>query len=255
MRFSSLGSGSQGNALIVQAGTTHLMLDCGFSTKTTVERLANRGLEPQELTALLVTHEHGDHIAGVFKFARRFQLPVYLTHGTFLAAQRSGMQLPECRLIDSHAAFAINDVEVQPFPVPHDAREPVQFTFSNGVFCLGVLTDTGSITAHILERLKHCHALVLECNHDLEMLAQSAYPASVKRRISGKFGHLDNTQAAGLLQKIETKQLQHIIAAHLSEQNNSPAHAVAALVPVLNCSADWIGIASQESGFAWRELL
>jgi phosphoribosyl 1,2-cyclic phosphodiesterase len=254
MRFASLGSGSRGNALIVEAGDTRVLLDCGFAARTTVERLGRLGVSPDSLSGVLVTHEHSDHIAGVFRFARRYELPVYLTHGTHAAAPRGKIPLPECRLIDSHTPFAIGDLEIHPFPVPHDAREPVQYAFSNGVHRLGVLTDTGSITPHIVEVLRVCDALVLECNHDAALLAASDYPVMLKRRISGPLGHLENEAAASLLRQVDTSRLQHLVAAHLSQQNNRPGLAIAALASVLNCAEDWIGVACQDGGFDWRQL-
>lgn len=254
MRFASLGSGSQGNSLIVDAGDTKLLLDCGFSARATVEKLGLLGVTPEEIQGILVTHEHGDHIAGVFKFASRFGIPVYMTHGTHHAAPRGKSAQPECRLIDSQLPFVIGSLEIRPFPVPHDAREPVQFAFSNGNHCLGVLTDSGSITQHIVNVLCGCDALVLECNHDLDLLAASDYPTTLRRRIAGSFGHLDNGQAASLLNRIETKQLQHVVAAHLSQQTNRPELAAEALALALNCSADWIGVADQSKGFDWRQL-
>jgi len=255
MRFASLGSGSRGNSLIVEAGATRVLLDCGFSTRTMIERLARLSVTPDQIDAILVTHEHGDHVAGVFKFSSRFGIPVYLTSGTCIAAVRGKAPSSEIHLIDSHGVFSIGGLEIQPFPVPHDAREPVQFVLSNGSLSLGVLTDTGVITQHVIDKLGCCNALVLECNHDLKLLAESSYPEVLKRRISGNFGHLDNQQAASLLQKIETRQLQHIVAAHLSEQNNHPELVVNALAEVLNCSLDWIGVATQNEGFSWRQLI
>jgi phosphoribosyl 1,2-cyclic phosphodiesterase len=254
MRFSSLGSGSRGNSLIVDAGDTKLLLDCGFSARATTEKLGRLGVSPDDISGLLVTHEHSDHIAGVFRFAGRFGIPVYLTHGTLSAAPRGKSPLPECRLIDSHAPFSIGSIEILPFPVPHDAREPVQYVFSDGMHRLGVLTDTGSITQHIADVLRVCDALVLECNHDPDLLAASDYPLLLKRRISGNFGHLNNTQSVSLLQQIDTQHLQHIVAAHLSEQNNRPELVVSVLASALNCAEDWIGVACQESGFSWRQL-
>ncbi|EXI77622.1 MAG: putative metallo-hydrolase YycJ [Candidatus Accumulibacter appositus] len=254
MRFASLGSGSQGNALIVDAGVTKVMVDCGFSTRVATARLARLGLTPDQLTAILVTHEHGDHLGGVFAFARRHRLTVFLTHGTHAAASRASPTLPECRLIDGHAAFAIDGLEVLPFPVPHDAREPVQYRFDDGQHRLGVLTDSGSITPYIVEVLRACDALVLECNHDHALLAASRYPALLKRRIGGRFGHLENAQAASLVRQIDSRRLQHVVAAHLSQENNRPQLAVRALAAVLGCSDDWIGVAGQEGGFAWRQL-
>lgn len=255
MRFASLGSGSRGNALVVEAGDTRILLDCGFSTRATLERLAHLELSSKDIDALLVTHEHSDHIAGVFRLSRRFGIPVYLTHGTYRAVVPGSPDLSGGHVIDSHCAFSIGHLEILPFPVPHDAREPVQYVFSDGGHRLGVLTDTGSITPHIVDVLQGCDALVLECNHDAELLAASAYPMALKRRISGNYGHLENSQAASLLQKIETKKLQHVVAAHLSEQNNHPERVIRALASALNCTNDWIGIASQDEGFGWRQLV
>ncbi|SBT04180.1 Beta-lactamase domain protein [Candidatus Accumulibacter aalborgensis] len=254
MRFASLGSGSQGNALIVDAGETKVLVDCGFSTRMATARLARLGASPADLAAIVVTHEHGDHVAGVFALARRHQLTVYLTHGTHAAAARGKTVLPDCRLIDGHSPFAIGSLEVLPFPVPHDAREPVQYAFSDGQHCLGVLTDSGSITAHIVHVLRACDALVLECNHDRALLAASRYPAALKQRIGGRFGHLENEQAATLLRQVDTRRLQHLVAAHLSQENNRPELAARALASALGCADDWIGIADQEGGFDWRQL-
>lgn len=254
MRFASLGSGSQGNALVVEAGKTKIVLDAGFSTRSLIERLGRLAISPEEIDAILVTHEHSDHISGAFRFASRFKIPVYLTHGTLLAYGARAPQYPDCALIDSHSPFTLKDLLITPFPIPHDAREPVQYLFSDGVHRLGVLTDTGSITPHIVEILKACDALVLECNHDPEHLAASAYPASIKRRIAGNYGHLSNAQAAAFLHLIETKKLQHIVAAHLSAQNNLPELAIQTLATALGCTEDWIGIADQQQGFNWREL-
>ena len=255
MRFASLGSGSQGNSLIVDAGDTRILLDCGFSVRATVQRLARLSIPPETISAVVLTHEHGDHVNGAFKFSSRFGVDVYLTHGTQIAALRDNPAPPACRLIDSHAAFAIGDLEILPFPVPHDAREPVQYVFSNGKARLGVLTDVGTITPHIVDCLRDCDALVLECNHDPDLLAASAYPMSLKRRISGDYGHLANVQAASLLRQIDTHRLQHVVAAHLSEQNNRPDLVVTALAGALNCAEDWIGVATQDAGAGWRQLV
>lgn len=255
MRFASLGSGSRGNALVVDAGETCVMVDCGFSTRSTVERLACLGIEPERLGAVLITHEHSDHVAGVARFSARFGIPVFLTHGTFSGLGHAQSLLKDYHLIDSHQAFGLGALQVQPFPVPHDAREPVQYVFSDGARRLGIVTDCGMVTAHVIEMLHRCEALVVECNHDPAMLASSAYPASLKRRIAGNFGHLANAQAASLLAQIECSRLQHVIAAHLSEENNSVELAREALAGVLGCADDWIGIASQDEGFGWRQLV
>jgi phosphoribosyl 1,2-cyclic phosphodiesterase len=254
MRFASLGSGSRGNSLVVDAGDTKLLLDCGFSARSMLVRLARLAILPEELSGILVTHEHSDHVAGIFRFSADFGIPVYMTHGTHAMASREENAGVGCRPIDGHAKFSIGGIEVTPFPVPHDAREPVQFVVSDGQCRLGVLTDCGTITPHVAAMLNGCHALVLECNHDPGLLAASDYPAPLKRRIAGDFGHLSNAQAASLLRQIDTTALQHVVAAHLSEQNNRPHLAKEALARVLGCAEGWIGAASQEDGTGWREV-
>ena len=255
MRFSSIGSGSAGNGLVVEQASTRLLLDCGFGLKDSEQRLARIQLTPDQLTGILITHEHEDHAGGVFKLARKYRLPVWLTHGTLKMVERALPTEPlELRVIDSHSAFNINEIEVTPFPVPHDAREPVQYTFSNGDKKLGVLTDTGCSTPHIQDMLSSCHGLVLECNHDIDMLMNGIYPMSLKQRVSGRLGHLDNVSAANILRKLDNQQLKHIVAAHLSEKNNTPELAITALSVALNCEKNWIGIANQTIGFDWREI-
>ena len=254
MRFACLGSGSEGNALVVEVGTSRVLLDCGFSTKETVARLARLGLTPADLHGIVVTHEHSDHIGGVTRFANKFNLPVWLTHGSLAYLLNLDQAPLDTRVIDSHAAFAVGDLYIEPFPVPHDAREPIQFVFGDGQHRLGVLTDTGMITPHIEQMLSGCDALVLECNHDANLLANGPYPNSLKQRVGGRFGHLDNIAAADLLRSIDTRQLTHLVAAHLSQKNNLPELARATLAKALNCAEDWIGIADQALGFEWRSI-
>lgn len=253
IRFASLGSGSSGNALLVESGATRLLVDCGFGLRETTARLNRLGLEPANLTGVLVTHEHADHIGGVFRLARRHKLPVWLTYGTLMASA-SGAEHADCRVIDSHDPLAIGDLEVFPYPVPHDAREPVQYVLSDGDLRLGVLTDAGEVTAHMRAMLSGCDGLVIECNHDARMLANSTYPPVLKRRIAGRYGHLENQEAAELLASIDLSRLQHLVAAHLSEQNNLPELAVRAVAGAMNCGEGWVGVADQETGFAWRQL-
>lgn len=253
LKFASLGSGSKGNATLISSGTTHVLLDCGFSLKETVMRLQRLGLEPTELSALLVTHEHGDHISGIGPLARRYKLPVYSTNGTKIAGRFKG-DLPDWRPITPEHPFGIQDLEITPVTVPHDAREPVQFIVGNGASRVGVLTDLGSLTPHLINSYKRCQALVLEANHCPQLLAQGPYPASLKRRVAGDFGHLSNQQAAELLTHLDTRKLQHLIASHLSEQNNQPQLAQASLAQAVNTTPDWIGLADQEEGLGWRSV-
>ncbi len=255
IRFASLGSGSEGNALVVEVGRSRLLLDCGFSTAETSRRLARLGLAPADLDAILVTHEHDDHVGGVGRFSRKFDIPVYLSYGTYAAVRASCGELAAVEIIDSHHPFAIGDIAVLPYPVPHDAREPTQFVFGDGATRVGVLTDAGASTPHIEAMLSGLQALVIECNHDRDLLLGSSYPEHLKARISGRFGHLDNHQAAEILSKIDCSRLRHVVAAHLSQKNNRPELAREALAGALGCAVDWVAVATQADGFGWRVVL
>jgi len=254
MRFASLGSGSGGNALLVDSGSTIILIDCGFGLAEMAARLASAGVDPADVDGIVVTHEHEDHSSGVVKLASRFDITVYLTRGTLSGLGAEGRSLSRRVLIDPYTAFAVNDLEVRPFPVPHDAREPVQFVVSNGAARLGVLTDTGQPTPHIAQVLSGADALVLECNHDLDMLMNGPYPPRLKSRVGGRLGHLANAAAAELIRAMDCTRMQHVIAAHLSRTNNTPELARTALANELGCEADWIGVATQDEGFGWRQI-
>lgn len=254
MRFASLGSGSEGNGLVVEAGTTRVLVDCGFGVKDAAARLARLGLEPDDLSAILVTHEHTDHIGGVPAFAAKYEVPVWATFGTLAVVADRFEGMSHVYGFDSHERFAIGPLEIVPFAVPHDAREPVQYVIGDGARRVGILTDLGVSTAHVEDSLSGCDALVLECNHDLDMLENGSYPFSLKRRIASRLGHLDNHTAGALLSRLDNSRLVHIFAAHLSRENNTRELARAALAHALGCAQDWIGIAGQEEGFGWRDL-
>ena len=255
MRFASLGSGSEGNALLVATGQTQVLMDCGFGLHDAIFRLERLGVSPGQLSGIVVTHEHGDHISGVARLARKFSLPVWLTHGTLRSQQKAFADVDRLHEIDPHLPFAVGGIEISPYPVPHDAAEPVQYVFSDGARRLGVLTDAGCGTAHIDQMLSGCHALVLECNHDSDMLINGDYPYSLKQRVSGRLGHLNNQDAAGILSRLDVSRMQHLVAAHLSRKNNTAMLAVQALSCVMNCEASWVGVATQGEGFAWREII
>ena len=254
MRFALLGSGSRGNATLVVKGKTALLIDCGFSARELEARLARLGMEPSALSAIVVTHEHNDHIGGVGVVARKHKLPVWLSHGSYGVAQKRLGELPERHTLNCHQRFAIGELELQPFPVPHDAREPCQFVLGDGDKRLGILTDTGRSTQHIESCLDNCDALILECNHDPKMLAEGPYPPSLQARVGGALGHLSNGQSAELLGRLEVGKLQHLVAAHISEKNNRPELAAAALSETLGCEPEWITLAGQDTGLDWREI-
>ena len=260
LRFASLGSGSEGNALIVESGTTRVMLDCGFSVKETARRLARLNLTPEDLTAVVVTHEHADHIGSAVKFCARYQKPLWGSYGTFAAwlgsdpARHSQFhQAP--KYCHAGQLLEIGELQLQPYTVPHDAREPLQFVFANGQHRLGVLTDAGHYTRHLAEQLHGVHALVLECNHDVDMLVNSNYPASLKHRIGGLYGHLSNQAAEEVLNAIDQSCLQHVVAAHLSRQNNSVELVRATLDRALKqVTMTQVAVACQDEGFDWLAL-
>lgn len=254
MRFACLGSGSKGNAWLVQAGATLVLVDCGFAAREVTRRLARLDVTVEQIDAVLVTHEHSDHARGAAALATRARCPVWASHGCLAMLEAQGAAPDSSRVIFDHADFAVGDLCVMPYPVPHDAREPVQFVFSDGAHRFGLLTDAGHVTAHMVAMLEHCDALALECNHDVEHLRAGGYPAALKRRILGHYGHLDNEAAAALLARVAGPQLKHVVAAHLSEENNTPDLARDALAGALGCERDWIGVADQECGLDWREL-
>jgi len=254
MRFASLGSGSKGNATLIEAAKTCLLLDCGFSLKETEARLERLGKTGHDLDAVLVTHEHSDHIKGVGALARKYKLPVYLTAGTFHQGRFGN--LPCVETINCHQSFIIKDIDVQPVPVPHDAREPCQYVFQHGNKKLGVLTDLGSLTPHVEKHYSALDALVLECNYDPQMLEEGPYPYQLKQRILGDYGHLSNSQAAQLLVRIEKEKLQHLVLSHISQQNNCAELARAAIALMLggmsDCVKEGFAVAGQDEGFDWR---
>lgn len=254
MRFASLGSGSEGNALVVEAAsghtTTRVLLDCGFSAKELERRLAHLQYGIADLDAVVITHEHSDHIGSALTLARKWSLPLYMSWGTAKAVGADSAEF-DLHVLWGDETACIGDLQLLPYTVPHDAREPLQFVFSDGARRLGVLTDVGTSTPHITSMLSGCDALVLECNHDARMLATSRYPQSLKARISGDHGHLSNDAASHILAALDRTRLTHIVAAHLSQQNNLPELAKAALANVLGSAAEDIIVASQELGFDW----
>ncbi|MEX0943861.1 MAG: MBL fold metallo-hydrolase [Pseudomonadales bacterium] len=252
MRIASLGSGSRGNATLIEDEDTTILVDLGFSIKETIRRMDRLGRAPDDIAAILVTHEHADHIHGVAAFARKFNTPVYLTPGTY-NRKKMGL-MPLMKEVNCHRAFRIGGFKVEPVPVPHDAREPCQYIVSGHGRKVGVLTDLGHISPYVEQQYAACDALLLECNHDVEMLANGPYPWALKQRVGGMHGHLSNQQAAGLLSKIQVERLQHLIICHVSEKNNHPDLALAAVQePVRNWAGE-LHVADQGAGFDWLEV-
>lgn len=249
-RFASLGSGSRGNATVIEAGQTRILVDCGFTARDFVARCEGLALDPSGLDAILVTHEHGDHMRGVGAVARRLGIPVWMTHGTWRAADFG--TIANLTLFAGHAgSFRIGDLSVTPVPVPHDAREPTQFVFDHGGERFGVLTDLGSITPRVVEAFDGVDALLLECNHDPDMLAAGPYPPSLQARVGGHYGHLNNLQAADFLRRIDHRRLRHLVAAHLSEKNNAPELARHAIEGVCGDLRGCLSLLVQDQASDW----
>ena len=256
LRFRSLGSGSTGNATLVEARcgmrVTRLLIDCGFALRHLDARLARAGLAACDIDAVFVTHEHGDHIGCAHALSRRERIPVWMSEGTWLAT--GGLDYEgRLRLARDGAAIELGDIAVQPFTVPHDAREPLQLVCSDGQRRLGVLTDLGHATPYVLARLAGLDALLLECNHDSDMLANSAYPPFLKARVGGNYGHLSNAASAAIARAVHHAGLRHVVAAHLSEQNNSPEIVRRILAEALGAAEHEMLAADAANGSPWLD--
>lgn len=228
-----------------------MLVDCGFTLREIQRRAAERHVDLARLDAILVTHEHSDHCSGVAGLARHYDIPVYLTHGTLASGRINNC--PQIRLFNGDTQLHIAAFKVQAVTVPHDAREPVQYCFEHAEHRVGVLTDLGSVTAHVRDAFDHCDLLLLEFNHDRQLLAEGPYPMSLKRRVGGDWGHLSNVQAAELLGQLNLQRLEHLVVAHISEKNNSRDAVETQLRqthPNLLAKTIW---ASQASGFDWIE--
>jgi phosphoribosyl 1,2-cyclic phosphodiesterase len=256
VRITSLGSGSRGNSTLIEDENSCILVDLGFTLKEIERRLHRIGRTPQDISGVLVTHEHSDHIKGVGAFSRKHKTAVYLTPCTY-SAKLMG-DVPNLNRINCHRPFEVGSLSIEPVAVPHDAREPCQYVISSGRVTIGVLTDLGHITPHVERHYEHCDALLLECNHDLQMLSDGPYPYALRQRVGGMRGHLNNQQAAGLLQKIDLPRLQHLVISHISEKNNANHLALGAVNEVLQADASgWQGrlqIAEQDTGFDWLDI-
>lgn len=257
LRFRSLGSGSTGNATLVEATcegrTSRLLIDCGFGIRQLDARLARAGVSPCDIDAIFITHEHGDHIGCSRALSRRECIPVWMSEGTWLANGGHDFE-GRLHIARDGAAITIGDLLVQPFTVPHDAREPLQLRCTDGARTLGVLTDLGHATPYVLECMAGLDALLLEFNHDSEMLANSAYPPFLKMRVGGNYGHLSNQAAAAIASAALHGGLRHVLAAHLSEQNNRPDIVRRMLAEALGASEHEMLAATAAEGSPWLDL-
>ena len=256
LRFKSLGSGSSGNATLVEAqglSPFRLLVDCGFGLKHLKQRLGESGLQPEDIHAIFITHEHGDHIGCARAMSLRYKIPVWMSGGT-----HSALGSPDFDGLLGTArdgeAIDLGGLQVTPFTVPHDAREPLQLSCTDGASKLGILTDLGHATPHVMTHLNACNALLLECNHDTHMLAQSSYPVFLKLRVGGLYGHLSNSAAAQIAGLLQHQGLKHVVAAHLSAQNNSPHLVQNLLAQTLSCTPEDIVVAKPEDGCRWLQL-
>lgn len=226
MRFSVLASGSGGNACYIETDQTSLLIDAGLSCFECFRRLGSLGVNPASLEGLLITHEHGDHIKGAGALARRLRVPVYINHATLRRGMRSLGNLSQPVIIQTGQTLTIKDLMVETFTKCHDAADPMGVVVTWQGVRLGVITDLGKSTGVVEDRLKGCHALVVEFNHDERMLEEGPYPLELKRRIRGPDGHLSNTQAMDLLMSLSHEDLALVVPAHLSETNNLPETAL-----------------------------
>ena len=256
LRFRSLASGSSGNATLIEASDglhrTRVLVDCGLGLRQLMARLAVEGIGPADLHGIFITHEHGDHIGCAPMLVARYGVPLWTSAGTAQYAAFAGLE-SALNLVRDGQVFAIGGLQLHPFTVPHDAREPLQLRCTDGDRVLGLMTDIGHVTGHALAALAGCHALVLESNHDVELLAQSRYPDFLKRRVGGQHGHLSNVQAAAALGALRHDRLNTVVAAHLSERNNRPDLVSRAFAAVLGCGEADVLLAERH-GRGWLDV-
>jgi len=260
LRFKSLGSGSSGNATLIEARsgtqTTRLLIDCGLGLRDLEARLVEAGTQAQAIDAIFITHEHGDHIGCAQQFIKRHSTPLWISQGTWLAVVNETWTSYQhlLNIARDGDPIEMGALQAQPFTVPHDAREPLQLRCTDGDRHLGVVTDLGHASAHVVQALQGCHSLMLEANHDPDLLQASSYPSFLKQRVAGPWGHLANEAAADLLARVKHVNLNHVIAAHLSERNNSPELARASLSQALACHPMDITVADPVVGTDWLQV-
>lgn len=242
-----LASGSKGNAIFISDGSSSILIDAGLSGIEIERRLKSRGLSPENLDAILVSHEHADHIHGVGVLSRRFDLPVYISGKTEKAAASHLGDIRDVRNFECGSTFMIENLTIHPFSLSHDAEDAAGFTVKLDSKKIGIATDLGIATGMVKTHLKECALLILEANHDPIMLEKGPYPWPLKQRIKGRTGHLSNEATQILLQELQHDRLEHVILAHLSEINNTPQKAVSVVETALKSCNTILHVASQDN--------
>jgi phosphoribosyl 1,2-cyclic phosphodiesterase len=241
-----LASGSKGNAIYVSDGATSILIDAGLSGIEIERRLLSKGLSPGDLDAILVSHEHADHIQGVGVLSRRFRLPVYINRKTQQAAATHLGNVYELKPFACGATFQIENLAIHPFSISHDAKDPAGFTVSYNGKKIGIATDLGMATSMVKTHLQSCALLILEANHDADMLTKGPYPWPLKQRINSRVGHLSNQAAKHLLNEVQHDRLIHVVLAHLSEINNTPQKALSEVSQAITRCRAQIDVAMQD---------
>ena len=241
-----LASGSKGNAIFVSDGSTSILIDAGLSGIEIERRLLSKGLSPQDLDAILVSHEHADHIQGVGVLSRRFSLPVYINRRTQQTAATQLGNVCELKRFECGSTFRIENLAIHPFSTSHDAKDPAGFTVSHNGIKIGIATDLGMVTSMVKTHLQSCILLILEANHDADMLTKGPYPWPLKQRINSRVGHLSNAAAKHLLNELQHDRLTHVVLAHLSEINNTPQKALSEVSQAITRCNPQIDVAAQD---------
>jgi phosphoribosyl 1,2-cyclic phosphodiesterase len=255
MHFSVLGSGSRGNAVYIEAGNSSVLIDAGFSGKELQKRMQAIGRDLADVNAICITHEHGDHISGAGVISRRYEIPIVINGGTLEAASSKMGKLFGTTIFSAGEVIEVGDLEIRSFCISHDTADPVGYVVSNGNKRLGYLTDTGKVSHLMARRLLSCQGVILEFNHDLEMLKYGPYPLPLQQRVRSSRGHLSNDDAADFLTDLMEGEIREVVLAHLSEKNNTVELArEAAKKRLLQWPTVNLHVARQDSAMPLLEL-
>lgn len=247
INFHTIASGSSGNCTFFSDGTSNILIDCGLSGKKIAENLCNLNINPKKLNAIFVTHEHNDHTLGVGVLSRKYDIPVIASEGTWDGMKIGNIPLKNCIVQNGNSPVSINSLVINPFTIPHDANQPTGYTIECEERKFAVATDMGFVSDDVYDMISGCYAGVIESNYDEQMLENSSYPQYLKERIHGKFGHLDNKDAAYLVHKLAKSGTKHIILGHLSNENNSPEIAFSSVAKELEFNEVRVGLDIQLS--------